>query len=298
MYGLVCFTLEPVIPEDVRVAMAKVNVELVTLAPFEPKPPATQRTFARLPDNWKISFDRLTMFGQEEAYDLLVYMDADTVIVDNIDELLDLSGFDVVLTPELDPCEHAAPQGVNAGVLVFRPSKYFLSAIQDFSRDMIAQQDWTPFRVSDQSLLAWFLRRYYPGPRAFAAAGAAVPNPQKLVPRTSRLGKERTLFASATYNMPIGSCACNVTAPATFDHDIFPFVKVWHFTTDKPYHWSADKSISPYLHCFCPLMAQFQRWMEAARTCSGNLLETTMQGPRKVPTAVKTTTTTTKGAGG
>jgi hypothetical protein len=268
-YGLVCFTLATNASAEALAALARVHVDVVVLPPFTAAP---AELLADLPLNWQLSFHRLGMLGAAAgAYDLLAYLDADVVLVDRADELVEVGGVDLLLTPETDnPCVAAFPHGVNAGVVVFRPSVALLRAVEAFARDSAAVRDATVFRTSDQSLLAWFLRRRYPGAHAFAASAATV--------RDGKLGKERVLFASASYNMPPGACACNSSNPEQFSSSVWPFVKVWHFNQPKPYLWTENISVPGGQQCFCPLLRLYQQWMHTAGVCSNGHLRTSMVG--------------------
>ena len=290
-YGLVCFTLADVATLAAAVvdAFAAVNVELRTLPTFSPALPVAQPALRNMGANWRLSFDRLSALGASDHYDLLAYLDADVVLVDNVDELLTVSGVDFVLTPSMAACvpSVSAMNGINAAVVVFRPSAALLAGLQAFVRDAIDQQDWAVFKISDQSVLAWYLRRTYPGAPAFAAAPAPAADGQDArkaqaasaaALRTSRLGKERVLLVSGGYNMPSGSCACDDAQPTAFRASVTPYVKAWHLYMRKPYAWTPATPLPTSELCFCTLLHAYEAWVALTQRCAGTALAFNMSG--------------------
>lgn len=66
------------------------------------------------------SYYKLHAFGLHEAFDKIVFLDADTMVLKNIDELFsrDIStGYPFAASPEIMPPDH-----FNTGVMVIRPS--------------------------------------------------------------------------------------------------------------------------------------------------------------------------------
>lgn len=69
--------------------------------------------------SWHLSWNKLRLWGLHEHYDKLVYLDTDTLPLQNIDEMMDFPSLSIA-NGQVSPCENA--WGVNGGVFVLEPS--------------------------------------------------------------------------------------------------------------------------------------------------------------------------------
>ena len=94
-------------------------------------------------DTWML-FTKLNLWRQTQ-YEKLIYIDADCLVIQNVDEMMNF--------PSVSAVKDLGYDGINTGVLVLTPSD---EIFEDLMKDM--NSDVYDNTYSDQSYLNWFLK--------------------------------------------------------------------------------------------------------------------------------------------
>ena len=96
---------------------------------------------------WRVSFQKLGVFSLVQ-YEKIVFLDSDTMLLQNVDELFGLPSLSV----SMDNCDRCTLfHGMNAGVLVLEPSDRVWQSIKDYTKQQSCLSKI--FKWSDQELL-------------------------------------------------------------------------------------------------------------------------------------------------
>ena len=137
-YPILCLVTPNVSPESIqRMKEANIAVQETQLIPH----PSGSNTYK------KLNYTKINIFGLE-AYDRLVYLDSDTVVLQNIDDLFSMPHMTACRAGTRDNWKH-----FNSGVMVIEPS------ILQF-RDMRSKMNL--FKGSSDSGEQAFLHDYFP----------------------------------------------------------------------------------------------------------------------------------------
>jgi len=141
-YPILCMVSEEVSEENLDI-LREAGCETILVDKIHSEVSGEDGDRFEVGKNW-LTFTKLNVFNMTD-YDKIVYIDADCVVLKNIDEMFDfptLSGYVLAHTGELE-----------AGVLVLQPSEEIFNEILSF----INKENWTNH---DQSLLNWFFRNH------------------------------------------------------------------------------------------------------------------------------------------
>lgn len=103
----------------------------------------------RYKDDNSLTFTKLNIWKLEE-YEKIVYIDADCIVLENIDYLFDYPG----VSARRDKSKLLNWEGINAGVMVIKPSRRLF-------KDMLLyiNSPEYPATCSDQAFLSWYLQK-------------------------------------------------------------------------------------------------------------------------------------------
>jgi len=143
-YPIYCMVSEEV-SEQNRSLLEKAGCEVVEVPKIHSSSSGEDGDRFEIGKNW-LTFTKLNVFNMTQ-FDKIVYLDADCVVLKNIDNMFEfesMSGYLLAHTGELE-----------AGVLVFTPrEQYFI--------DLMEYKDKSNWVNHDQTLIDWYFRKHLP----------------------------------------------------------------------------------------------------------------------------------------
>lgn len=139
-YDMLCMVTD-LVTQKGRDELIKVGYKLSNIDKIVPL--RTKGIKDRYKDNSWMMFTKLNLWKQTQ-YDKLVFIDADCIVLQNIDEMLDM--------PSVSAVRDLSYHGVSAGVMVLETSNQFF---EDLMKDI--NSDVYDNTYSDQSYLNWYL---------------------------------------------------------------------------------------------------------------------------------------------
>jgi alpha-N-acetylglucosamine transferase len=143
---LVVFTLD-VLHDAIVDAFHAVGAQ-VRQIPRTPVPP----TVIILQPSWAIAWNKLYLLALEKDFDRIVFLDADTMLLQNVDELLQMEGW-AAAPGQCKKCEIS--YGFNGGVFGFRPN----ITVYEELMQLASQKNPTNWHQSEQQLIGTYLAR-------------------------------------------------------------------------------------------------------------------------------------------
>lgn len=183
-------------------------------------------------------YTKLLVFGEEE-YQQIVFLDADTIAVKNIDSLFLCDGFCAVL-------RHS--ERFNTGVMAIKTNAAWMD-------DMLARiQDVPSYTGGDQGFLNEYLNTFTCAPMFYPEKGAYLSeyeSNQNLCNASYKHQVEHMGRLPTTYNADLGLFVMNSNRWALYEKD----PKVIHYTLGpvKPWQWWSlwvlgNDAMAPWLH--------------------------------------------------
>ncbi len=170
-------------------------------------------SFVQLPpsmesyDNWRVSFQKLAIFSFTQ-YEKIVFLDSDTMLVQNVDELFGLPS----LAAGRDNCDRCQLfRGMNAGVFLLRPSDEVWHSIMEYTTTKQSCLSKV-FKWSDQELLICLF--------------------DQRQPMVDNIGKWYQL--PLVYNLYINNCGCRDESPQD------PLYTKWNDNEVKIVHYTCS----------------------------------------------------------
>eukprot|EP01101_Sappina_pedata_P008089 TRINITY_DN4417_c0_g1_i2.p1 TRINITY_DN4417_c0_g1~~TRINITY_DN4417_c0_g1_i2.p1 ORF type:complete len:443 (-),score=118.98 TRINITY_DN4417_c0_g1_i2:84-1412(-) len=145
--------VQPDIPASAALMLSAAGIKTHSIPRFEV--PANVRKTLGVP-KWLAGFQKLSVWKLDQ-YDRLIWLDADTVVLENIDELFDLKlpGKDwVAAAPDWNFCSFH-PEKVCSGLMIIAPSSETFKAMMDWC---VSRPDDFTFRNGDQVVLNGFFQ--------------------------------------------------------------------------------------------------------------------------------------------
>ena len=140
-YPIACMVTSEVTTEG-RERLTKVGYELLDIERIVPNRVSGIKD--RYKDNSWMMFTKLNLWRQLD-YEKLVFIDADCLVLQNIDEMMDF--------PSVSAVKDVGYGGISAGVMVLTPGQ---EAFDDLMSDL--ESDVYDNTYSDQSYLDWYLK--------------------------------------------------------------------------------------------------------------------------------------------
>jgi Glycosyl transferase family 8 len=233
------FAVRDAIKQDARLfsLSMELDVEVRVLEPMEVQP--KQHNMRGWSPSWLPSYQRLALL-KDTDFDKMLWLDADIVIMHNVDELFQLDP--PAVTYGAGTCEKE--WGVNGGVMLLRPDRQMYDDLLMYLREHQGatelegkQYAWL-WQNSDQSILKCFLNRIDDASQMALLYDSQVP------------------VLSHIYNFHAGSCKCQGVGD-----EQRKFIKLWHFTFPIEKPWA--KSAADWQHQFPCLGPVIQRFNDA-----------------------------------
>lgn len=139
-YPICCMVTEEVSKENQKL-LKEAGCEVLVVPKIHSSTSGEDGDRFEVGKNW-LTFTKLNVFNMTQ-YDKIVYVDADCVVLQNVDEMFEfdtLSGYVLAHTGELE-----------AGVLVLKPSEQIFN-------ELMIDKDRENWKHHDQTLLNWYFR--------------------------------------------------------------------------------------------------------------------------------------------
>lgn len=149
-FPLICAVSKGVSYKSIK-WLSENNIEYITIKKSIWKGSLSQQNY----NHWSNTFDKLTIWELEE-YEKLVYLDADLMVLTNLDHLFEMEPFSGVCAGKNTPgCENY--KGINSGLIVLKPNKEIAFQLYALVDEVIKKKQSKNLPVGDQDVIQEFL---------------------------------------------------------------------------------------------------------------------------------------------